>query len=263
MTGRRRVGSVVAALAAALVLLTGCSVDAAPRVRIPAEPFVESGTGEATVELSRINDRVWVHTSYAQWEGDVVGSNGLVVATDTSLVLIDTPWTPEQTAVLDGLIQDAFGAEISAAIVTHAHPDRMGGAPYLREAGIPITSLEIVAERAAETGYVVPDDVRSGDRAELTVGGATFTIDHPGAGHTTDNLVVWIADHRVLFGGCLVKEERAVTLGNTNEADVVAWPRSLELVAERYPDADVVVPGHGAWGDLGLIDHTRGLFDDA
>lgn len=259
MTGRRRIVGAVAALAAALALLAGCRGDTP---RIPAEPFVASGTGEAAVELSRIDDRVWVHTSYAPWEGSVVGSNGLVVATDTGLVLIDSPWTPEQTAALDRLARDAFGAEITAAIVTHAHPDRMGGAPYLREAGIPITSLETVAERAAETGYVVPDDVRGGDLAELTVGGTTFTIDHPGAGHTIDNLVVWIADHRVLFGGCLVKEERAVTLGNTAQADVVAWPRSLTLVAERYPDADVLVPGHGAWGGLGLIDHTLDLFDD-
>ena len=93
-----------------------------------------------------------------------------------------------------------------------------------------------------------------------TIPAEAFEVFYPGAGHTVDNTVVWIPEHRVLFGGCLVKEQRAVTLGNTAEADVDAWPVSLEAVARRYPTADVVVPGHGAWGDLGLVDHTSSLF---
>ena len=48
----------------------------------------------------------------------------------------------------------------------------------------------------------------------------------------------------------------AGTPGFVGDADMAAWPASLEKVRDRFPDARLVVPGHGAADDLALIDHT-------
>ena len=78
----------------------------------------------------------------------------------------------------------------------------------------------------------------------------------PGGGHTVDNIVAWIPAKKILFAGCLVKALNAKNIGNTEDADLVAYPITLKKVKEKYPDAKIVVPGHGRPGELDLIDHT-------
>jgi len=60
----------------------------------------------------------------------------------------------------------------------------------------------------------------------------------------------------ILFGGCMIKALDAKDLGFSGDADLAAWPKSVRKVLERYPDARIVVPGHGHWRDLELIRHT-------
>jgi metallo-beta-lactamase class B len=247
-------------LGVALVLaatVAGCGRDAAPS--IPAAVRMTAGSGAAAVELTRLTEAVWMHTSTAEYGGSAVAANGLVVVTDDGVVLVDTPWTPGQTAALDELVDETFDTEIIGAVVTHAHPDRLGGAPYLAELGVPITSLAVVAEQAEATGYVVPDDVREGEWAGLTIGGTDLEVYYPGAGHTVDNTVVWIPKEAILFGGCLVKDQASTSLGSVDEADLDAWPDAIADVQARYGEADVVVPGHGSVGDAAMLDHTLEL----
>ena len=71
-----------------------------------------------------------------------------------------------------------------------------------------------------------------------------------------DNVVVYFRSRRVLFGGCMVKALGARTPGFVGDADMAAWPVSLGKLLERYPEARMVVPGHGACGDLSLVRHT-------
>jgi len=46
--------------------------------------------------------------------------------------------------------------------------------------------------------------------------------------------------------------------GKLSDADIDAWSASIQRVMERYPEATVVIPGHGVPGGLDLLDHTRG-----
>lgn len=82
---------------------------------------------------------------------------------------------------------------------------------------------------------------------------------YPGEGHSPDNIVVWLPEYKVLFGGCLVKELDSKGLGNTTDANLEQWPISINKVLEKYPDAEVVIPGHGNWGGIELIEHTLEL----
>lgn len=64
---------------------------------------------------------------------------------------------------------------------------------------------------------------------------------------------------KVLFGGCLIKELDA-SKGYLGDANVEAWSGTVNRVAEYFPDVQLVIPGHGAYGDKALLDCTIQLF---
>jgi metallo-beta-lactamase class B len=71
--------------------------------------------------------------------------------------------------------------------------------------------------------------------------------------------MVWLPAGGVLFGGCAVRPADATTLGNTAHADLKAWTGAIQRALERYGNAEVVVPGHGAKGGPELLRHTLSL----
>jgi metallo-beta-lactamase class B len=48
-------------------------------------------------------------------------------------------------------------------------------------------------------------------------------------------------------------------MGNLQEISPATWRSGITAIAQRYPDARIVVPGHGAIGDLELVRHTGEL----
>ena len=75
---------------------------------------------------------------------------------------------------------------------------------------------------------------------------------YPGAAHSTDNLVVYVPSANVLYGGCAVHELSSTSAGNVADADLAEWPTSVERIQKHYPEAEVVIPGHGLPGGLRL-----------
>lgn len=57
--------------------------------------------------------------------------------------------------------------------------------------------------------------------------------------------------------------QSATDLGNTTEADLAEYPKTLRELKSLYADAITVVPGHGDPGGLELIDHTLTLCEKA
>jgi glyoxylase-like metal-dependent hydrolase (beta-lactamase superfamily II) len=184
-------------------------------------------------------------------------ANGMLAEIDGGLLLIDTPWTDEQTTTLLDFVQSDLRRRIVAAVVTHSHADRMGGLGALRRAGIPVGALDLTVAKARLAGEA-PDVLFTAHQG-VHRDARGFELFYPGPGHTSDNIVVWLPRQRALFGGCLVKEAAATGLGNVAEADLASWPKAIAAVAERYPTAEVVVPGHGAEGTLTVLGHTLAL----
>jgi metallo-beta-lactamase class B len=54
----------------------------------------------------------------------------------------------------------------------------------------------------------------------------------------------------------MVKSAKARNPGFIADADMAVWPLSVKKVQQRYPQARIVVPGHGRWGGLELLSHT-------
>jgi metallo-beta-lactamase class B len=228
---------------------------------VTEEQVLKSGSADSNyVELTKVRNNTWVHTTYADYNGKRTSSNGLVVNTSAGLVLIDTPWNNEQTKELIKLTKSEFKKDFSLAVITHAHEDRIGGIDALLENKIDVRSRILTAQLAEKNGYKKP--VPSLDsEPNIKVGDVRVEVFYPGEGHTADNIVVWIPQYKVLFGGCLVKSMDSKGLGGTIDANIEQWPVSLKKVLEKYPDTEVVIPGHGNWGGIELLEHTLELLN--
>lgn len=212
-----------------------------------------------SITLTQVSPHTWVHTSLADI-GSFGGvySNGLVVISNGEALLLDTPVTDAQTESLVRFISDSMRAEVTRFMPNHWHGDCMGGLGYLQSQGVVSYANRMTVAEAEKHGLPVPDH---GFAKSLTlkVGDIKVVCRYEGGGHTPDNTVAWIPSEGVLFGGCLVKDAKATWIGNTSDADMAAWPGTMERVCKRYKRASVVVPGHGPWGGTELLTHTLEL----
>ncbi len=118
---------------------------------------IKSGTDDSNyVELSKINDDVWIHTTYEDYKGNRVPSNGLVIITSEGMVLIDTPWNNEQTKELLEFASTTFKKDFVMALITHAHSDRIGGIDTLLSEKIDVRSTSLTSEEAEKNGFQKP-----------------------------------------------------------------------------------------------------------
>ena len=249
------------------------------------------GAGEAIalsdeVQLEPIEDGVWLVVH--RFAG---GNNSLLVRCDERrFVWVDTPCTDEATWRVYEWLKRTFGDPNVVEINTGFHNDNLGGNGYLLSQGVPCYGSDVtprlIAECWAETvRKVLPyfDDEANRKYCDilirqklvapnrlyplaeglvLKVGPETVEVHFPGPSHTVDNVVVYFPSRRLLFGGCMVKALASRSPGFTGDADMASWPASVRKALARYPDARVVVPGHGRWGDLSLLRHTIELLDD-
>lgn len=208
----------------------------------------------------KLEDSVWVHTTYRMFGTQNVPSNGMIVQTSEGVILIDTPWDDTLTAHLLDSMKERFNQPVLYAMITHAHDDRIGGIAALHKHHIKVMSQQKTCELAKKYGYEIPDTVMPADTI-LTSGNERLEYFYPGPGHTEDNSVVWLQNRNILFGGCLVKAESYSDLGNIADANLSAWPQTIHRLIEKYSSARIIVPGHGTWGGLPLLQHTLHLLE--
>jgi len=209
-------------------------------------------------DYRQITPTVWVHTTYKDLGNGVpFPSNGLLVRVGDGLLLVDTAWSDAQTREIVEWAESTLGVPVTRAVVTHAHDDKMGGMQALDELEIATFASSRTNQAAAKHGLTPAQrEIDLAPSFQLLDGVEVF---YPGPGHTRDNIVVYVEKAKVLFAGCLVRPAEATTLGNTADADLDHWAESVEQAAMRFPEAEVVVPSHGAWGDRSLLAHTIDL----
>jgi metallo-beta-lactamase class B len=134
----------------------------------------------------------------------------------------------------------------------------VGGISALRKAGIRVISTPLTAQKTVQAGYESPDGILPGDTT-LTIGSVPIRCYFPGAGHTSDNIVVWLPNQQILHGGCFVKSVSAFGLGYIGEANLSEWGNSVRRVIREFGTANLVIPGHDEWTDTKALDHTLQL----
>ena len=209
------------------------------------------------LRIEKIAEGVYLHTSFQQVEGyGLVDANGLVVLDGQGAYIIDTPWSERDTAALVAWLKER-NYQVKASVSTHFHDDRTAGIAYLNSISVPTYASARTNALLKQNGKALATETF--DDAPLWLLEGKVEVFYPGAGHSVDNLVVWLPEQKLLNGGCFVRAATAGTLGNTADAVVSEWAASAERLQRRYPDAQIVIPGHGVPGDVSLLEHTRKL----
>ncbi|MEL7447800.1 MAG: subclass B1 metallo-beta-lactamase [Pseudomonadota bacterium] len=223
-------------------------------------PAAQAGLDDGKLQITELADGLYLHTSYKMFSnGKYFPSNGLIVVDGTDAWVIDSPWPVADTPALVAWINER-DLTLRAVLATHSHDDRTSGFAWLNDKGIDTVAL-IGTNRFLKVAGKATATREFDGQTELLPG--KIEAFYPGSGHTPDNVVVWLPEHKLLYGGCFVKSLGAKTLGNVADARVNEWQASLATVTRRYPDIETVVPGHGAVGDTALLRHTGALVEAA
>jgi glyoxylase-like metal-dependent hydrolase (beta-lactamase superfamily II) len=235
----------------------------------PAPTVVESGITEIAPGVWVIPDR----------RVPLVPNVGVIVGEEAVLV-VDAGMGPQNGGrVLAAAKEQAQGKPLFLT-VTHFHPEHGFGAQAFRdEATIVYNAAQrdelrdkgagyvelfrtfgpAVAEALEGVELVEPHEVYEGAETELDLGGRTVQLLTWGVAHTRADQVVFLPDERILFTGDLV-EERIFPIypyfpPDDADVDGARWIDVLRRLEELDPA--VVVPGHGAIGDVSVIAVAR------
>lgn len=208
---------------------------------------------DKNIEITKLTDKTYLIQSSYSCNG-MLDCNHLLVVDLNDLVLVNTPVTDSMTAVMLDCIEKKFKRKVTKVIVSHFHEDSSGGLLETAKRGITSYGLDktsnlLVAENK-NIDHIFKDS--------LTISMQTIPLKlyYFGAGHSVDNIVTWMPDEKILFGGCLMKSLNSKDKGNIKDADLQAWPGTVQKVKDRFKDAKVVIPGHLAIGNSSLFDHT-------
>lgn len=188
-----------------------------------------------------------IDTAMGRANGERILEAARELAGDRRLLLTTTHFHPEH----------AFGAQPLAAEATYVA--NAAQAAELADKGTEYVEMfsgfgAALAELLADVELVAPDVTYAGRSARLDLGGVAVELLYEGPAHTRGDQLVLLPEERILFTGDLV-EERFLPIFPDADADGELWLAMLDRLDALEPA--VVVPGHGAPGDLGLVEELR------
>lgn len=211
------------------------------------------------LKIIPLTEHSFVHVSYLSVpEYGRVACNGLIYMNSGEAIVFDTP---TNDAVSQELIQWITATEkhrVTAVVINHFHNDCVGGLAAFHTLDIPSYANEKTLVLAKQKGHTVPKEGFE-DKMELKVGNQAVINRFFGEAHTRDNITSYIPSEGLIFGGCAVKSMGAGK-GNLEDANIAEWSATMEKIKTTYPNAQIVVPGHGASGGIELLEYTQNMF---
>lgn len=191
--------------------------------------------------------------AYVQLDGGWGLNNAGFLVGSRGVTLIDTCFTERRTRALLSTIRSITDAPIRTLVNTHHHGDHTHGNYLVPDATI--IAHERCREAVLETGLlaesmfpgvewgeveVAPPFVTFTDRLTIWVDDLRVELQFVGPAHTTNDVVAWLPEARVLFAGDLVFNGGTpfVLMGSVAGA-ITAVERLQGL------EPEIIVPGHG------------------
>ncbi|MDA0263157.1 MAG: MBL fold metallo-hydrolase [Chloroflexi bacterium] len=192
--------------------------------------------------------------AYVQLDGSWgLNNTGFIQGSD-ALTMIDTCFTEARTRAYLAAVETVSKLPAKTLVNTHHHGDHTHG-NYLVP-GAAIVGHELCRQTVIATGLqalhplfpgvewgnleLAPPFVTFKDRLELYSDDLKIELIFMGPAHTTNDIVAWIPDRKLLFSGDLIFNQGTpfVAMGSVSG--------SLEAVKRlRELGAETIVPGHG------------------
>ena len=217
--------------------------------------IVSSFNGFGQLDFERLSDSTYMYTTYNTYKGNKISANGVIRITKAGAIMIDSPWDTTQFQPLLDSIKIKWNQEVVFVLATHWHEDRSAGLEFYAKKGIATYSTKATQNLCKENNFPQAEFTFTGD-STFQIGGTLFETYFPGAGHTSDNIVVYFPQNKILIGGCFIKSVDATDKGNLSDANLGMWPIAAKNLKKKYKMARIVVPGHGVVDGNKAMKHT-------
>ncbi len=187
------------------------------------------------------------------------GGNSGIVNGDSAVVVIDTKMMGASEDLYK-LAKQKAGAKPIIVINTHYHGDHTKGNKYFKGSRIYIGNYDKeFLQKNIDVENQPTDFVK--DSVLINLGNEQVRAYNLGRGHTYDDVVVYLSNHKILFTGDLIFNHRSPVLREEGGASVSGWIQRLDTILARW-SGSTFVPGHGKIGDKEMVIAMRQYFID-
>ena len=203
--------------------------------------------------MHRIQPNLWMHVSYTEKGGSLESSNGLVLFTDKSALLIDTPGSSLQTLKLLSLIRQQFQVEVDAVILTGSEPSCTGGIGLFEEAGIPIYAQTAVSEAIAAAGRKIPMISLAGRAVSLIYDKEEVVLVRPGISDQLSGSIAWLPGTGTLYARELLFSDDSRLLATLSQQELFQWHDFLQRWMVSHENTVLFIPKSGELGSENTV----------
>ncbi len=206
------------------------------------------------MNIIKLEENIFVY-QFGPEEGKFLGVNIFMIQSDNECTLIDTGFRRHFLQVKKDL--DEKGIKISKVILTHFHPDHIGGLPRVKDADI----IGSVFAKSTLMKYV--EDYQNylptflvGDKTEIEFGKHTFVLELNG-GHSKDGLLITLNDKYIFVGDDVISDNSGnASIPYCSDKDVNAHINSINNIISRLGNKQIL-PSHGK-----VLDNDEDIMSD-
>lgn len=211
--------------------------------------------------LIRITDRIY---SYADAKdpspANSFCANAGIVIGDKGILVVDALASAQEAQRLIGDIRKVSDKPIRYVVNTHSHFDHtFGNAAFAAQGAVIVaqdnctenlrTSSRQVIENAGDYGMSAEEagavkiaypNVTFAAGMHIVLGGVSVDLMFIEPSHTTDSLMVFVPEEKVVFAGDILFTDFYPYMG---DADIQGWAKTLDTLLTL--NAERIIPGHG------------------
>lgn len=187
------------------------------------------------------------------------GGNSGVLVTDSAIVVVDTKMK-NKAEELSKLVQSLAGKKPVIVINTHYHVDHTSGNYLYKGSKIYIGNYDTAFLHKNIKPECFPNEFVA-DSLKLNFGNEIIDLYNMGQAHTTNDIIVYLENRKLLFSGDLIFNKINPVLKSESSANVNKWIDVLTKIINK-PEVNAIVPGHGKVGGKEIAEAMRSYFED-